>query len=148
VVDKSQEGFFIIQYASGDNRIALNPDEALTGKLDQDEPRDMYKVVLDYHTDVYFTINEMTMKVEKTLGWNVYIKDEEFEMRTLYSWTEDNWRRTYKNSISFFIPWENIVQSNSQKPKFYILYIDLYTREEEEEKTQYSITMSTENNIP
>ena len=88
VVDTNQQaGFFIIQFASGDNRIALNPDESLTGKLDQDEPRSMYKVILDYHKDVYFTINEMSQKMTKTLGWNVYIKDEEFEVRSLYMWT-------------------------------------------------------------
>lgn len=108
----------------------------------------MYKVILDYHKDVYFTINEMSQKMTKTLGWNVYIKDEEFEVRSLYMWTEDNWRHTYKNEISFFIPWERVVELNSKNPKFYILYIDLYTREEVEDTTKYSITMSTEDNIP
>ena len=115
VADTNQQaGFFIIQFASGDNRIALNPDESLTGKLDQDEPRSMYKVILDYHKDVYFTINEMSQKMTKTLGWNVYIKDEEFEVRSLYMWTEDNWRHTYKNEISFFILWERVVELNSK----------------------------------
>ena len=84
----------------------------------------------------------------KTLGWNVYIKDEEFEVRSLYMWTWDNWRHAYKNEISFFIPWERVVELNSRNPKFYILYIDLYAREEVEDTTKYSITMITEDNIP
>jgi hypothetical protein len=107
------------------------------GKITCEKPETAYKVILHYHKDIVFTINEMNIPEfsgeeqpnRKRLGWEVYTIEGEDNTHTLYQWTEKDWEHGFQNSVSFNIPWEKVVDLSKpgSTDEFFVVYVDVFT---------------------